>query len=650
MGSPRAGRISMRARTGRILYGAAFCLGVPLLIAAWTLGLNQKLAGLPVIEDLYAGSFVALAGCALMLWAMSNLWFQGRGLPMNAYPPERHVSTGAYRWFPHPIYTGFGLAVTGVMIASGNTAGLWIVVPVVCLAMCSLVIGYERIDLSRRFGRPVAKAWLSLPEPSNAPPSAEQRWAVLIIAFAPWLLCYEACAVLGPSRHAVDTMLPFERNWPVLEWTGIFYLGTYVWAASAPFVAKTQRDLRDFAASALVATVVIIWLYLTLPFVAIPRPADESSLLGRLLVMDRQVDTSACAFPSFHVLWAFLAGYAWRSRAGRVVSYLPAVAISASCVTTAVHSLLDVFAGWGVFVLATRRHLVWEQLRAFAERVANSWRDWRFGPVRVINHGAYVALASCVGIWLVGTLLGGQHAKAIIMVALCALAGAGLWGQWLEASSQLSRPFGYFGGVFGGFVGTFVAEALWGNGWLVLGAFAVAAPLIQAVGRVRCLVQGCCHGRPAGADWIGIRHNQPVSRVCRIAGLGGVPLYPTALFSILANVAILGLLVRLWVEHVDMALVAGAYLVLGTCARFAEEGYRGEPQTIRFGGLAIYQWLSVGCLGAGIALTTLSSPVPPPWSGWHLEPLWYALPIGGLVWLCMGVDFPQSTRRMSRLA
>ena len=214
---------------------------------------------------------------------------------------------------------------------------------------------------------------------------------------------------------------------------------------------------------------------------------------------------------------------------------------------------------------------------------------------------------------------------------------------------MLSRPFGYFGGLFGGCVGVIVVHVLTGQGWEIAAAFAVAAPVIQAIGRVRCLVQGCCHGRPAD-ERLGIRYTQPLSRVCKIARLDGVPVHATPLYSILGNVVILGLLVRLWIEGANAALIAGAYLILSTCARFMEEGYRGEPQTVRPGGLPIYQWLATGCLLAGIALSLFPAPDSPSWSGWSLAPLIYSVPVGLLVWLAMGVDFPDSRRRMSRLA
>ena len=113
---------------------------------------------------------------------------------------------------------------------------------------------------------------------------------------------------------------------------------------------------------------------------------------------------------------------------------------------------------------------------------------------------------------------------------------------------------------------------------------------------------------------------------------------------------IVGLLARLWSERTDLAFITGLYFVLSTCARFMEEGYRGEPQTVRWAGLPIYQWLAIGCLLAGIGLTMLPAPPPPMGTGFSFAPLVYALPIGLLVWFCMGVDFPESQRRMSRLA
>jgi prolipoprotein diacylglyceryltransferase/protein-S-isoprenylcysteine O-methyltransferase Ste14 len=639
----------MNATLGKLLYAAAFCVALPLGLAAWAVRLDEKYPHLPAPPALATvGWPIAVVGAAITLRAMGDLWRRGGGLPMNAFPPPRLVDTGVYRWLPHPIYAGCGALGFGLAAAARSGGGLWIVAPVLGLAMVALVIGYERIDLQRRFGRAGPAAWLSLPPAGPTAPTLGQKFAALLLAFTPWLAGYEACTRLAPLGLAVDTMRPFERTWPVWEWTAVFYLGAYAWTALAPFVARSQSRLRDFTVTALWGTAFIVWCFLVSPFVSAARPVDASSAWGALLLLDRLYDTTACAFPSFHVFWAFVAADVWGDRLGRRTSRIIAALIAASCVTTGVHSLLDVIAGLLVYLAAAHRAALWAALRRATERVANSWHDWRIGPVRIINHGAYVAGATVLGLWLAGSLLGPHFAPAIIAVALCSLLGAGLWGQWLEASSQLARPFGYFGGLFGGCAGLLVVQLWRDEGWYLAGAFAVAAPVIQAVGRLRCLVQGCCHGRPADA-WLGIRYHHPLSRVCKLAKLDGVPVHPTPLYSIVGNLVILGLLARLWIEHTDLAFIMGAYLILSTCARFVEEGYRGEPQTARWAGLPIYQWLAIGCLFAGLALTTLPAPPPPAPGGGSFAPLLYALPLGLLVWLAMGVDFPESPRRMSRL-
>lgn len=653
---------------GKILYGLLFCVFLPLGLGVWAWLLDVGVgAQLPSVGHgavvVVAGGVAVVVGAGLMVCGMWGLWRRGGGLPMNAFPPPRFVASGAYRWVGHPIYTGFGLAVPGAAALVGSAAGLWIVTPVVWLGMVALVLGYERIDLERRFGaeRAVMRPWLWLAADDDVAAGAGEKLAAALVSFSPWLVVYSAARELGVGSWVVDTRLGFERGWPVWEWAGVLYLGAYAWVAAAPWVARTRRELRVWTRDAWWGTAFIGWCFLVFPFVAPAREFVPESWLGEWVLADRAMDTIACAWPSFHVFWAFFAARLWRNVMGAAGAYGLAGGVAVSCVLVGNHSLADVVAGWVVFWGASRCECVWAWLLRWSEWVANSWRDWRVGAggrVRIINHGGYVALAMVAGLMVAGWLLGPERWGAVVVVAVCGLAGAGLWGQWLEASSQLARPFGYFGGLFGGFAGVLVVQWIWGGGWLVAGAFAVVAPLIQGVGRLRCLVQGCCHGRPVAArvnnakDGTGICYQQPLSRVVRIAGLGGVAVYPTQVFSMVSNVVVFGLLVRLWLGGAGCAFVAGVYLLLSTCARFVEEGYRGEPQTARWGGLAIYQWLAIGCLLAGMVFTVCVSPSAPGflWSSVGLWPLWFGVPLGVVTWFFMGVDFPESSRRMSRLA
>jgi prolipoprotein diacylglyceryltransferase len=225
-----------------------------------------------------------------------------------------------------------------------------------------------------------------------------------------------------------------------------------------------------------------------------------------------------------------------------------------------------------------------------------------------------------------------------------------MWAQLLEGSSKLLRPFGWYGGILGGIIGALTARMAGVPIVPLLAAFAIAAPWIQTLGRLRCLVQGCCHGRPATAS-AGICYRHRRSRVTQLAHLAGTPIHPTPLYSIAADVVMGVILVRLRTLGASHTLVVGTFLMLGGIARFVEESYRGEPQTPTIAGLHSYQWLAIVSLVAGIVCTTLT-PVPGP-AGFMVPDarlVWAALGVAVVGGFAMGVDFPASNRRFSRLA
>jgi prolipoprotein diacylglyceryltransferase len=223
-----------------------------------------------------------------------------------------------------------------------------------------------------------------------------------------------------------------------------------------------------------------------------------------------------------------------------------------------------------------------------------------------------------------------------------------MWAQWVEGSPALLRPLGFYGGVVGAILGATSAFFFHVNLWTVLAAACIAAPLLQGIGRLRCLVQGCCHGRPAESV-PGLRYTDPHSRVCRLANLSGVSVHATPVYSILCNVVVELALLRLVQLHAPCTLIFGIYLILSSAGRFVEEAYRGEPQTATIGGLHLYQWIAIILAIAGAAITTIkSSPLPriaPP----RLSSVFLALGCGAIAWFVTGIDFPESSRRFARL-
>lgn len=638
-----------RALVGKVLYGAVFVVVLPVAMVAWA----KATAGVvraPVPQLPLVGSALAAAGLALVLGGMWALWSRGGGLPMNAFPPPRLVTEGVYALVPHPIYTGFCGVSLGVSLATGSASGLWLVTPTAILGCLALVYGYERDDLRARFGAVTPRPWVSLPPEGPQPPSWAMRASVLATVMVPWLLGYEGLARVMPP-DAVDPRFAFERTLPVWEWTELIYASAYPLFCLAPLLARTASDLRRFVVESLWAMAFVFPAYLAIPFIAPPRPFEPQSWLGQVLASERGLDFPTCAFPSFHVLLALVASDAWASRAPRARWLLRSLAllVGVSCITTGMHALIDVVAGVAVWVLVKRRMVAWEWLRRSSERLANSFAAVRLGPVRIINYAGWAALANFVGVAVVGTLLGPEHLGAVVFSAVAGVVGAAAWAQLIEGSAALSRPYGFYGGLLGIIGGALVAP-WWGTPvWWLLGAWAVAGPFVQALGRVRCLVQGCCHGHEA-PEGVGIRVTHPNSRVCRLSTLEGVPIHPTPLYSMLWNTVTAVVLVRLWSLHVPPHFIAGLFVLLNGLGRFVEEAYRGEPQTPVYARLRLYQWVAIASAVAGVLISGLG--VSAPWPAASLDGRTFAVAAGFALFsaLVAGVDFPESKRRFSRLA
>jgi hypothetical protein len=476
---------------------------------------------------------------------------------------------------------------------------LWLVSPSVALGAAALVLGYEAHDLDRRFGPARGAPLLGLPPAEDTAPKFVRRVGAFALGLMPWIAL--------AARHAV----PADA-------------GPFVLATLAPFGARTERDLRALVTRSLLALPLLAPLHLFIPTLT----------------------------PSFLTLLSLLSVDAWTLRSR------PSVRFVARCaaVVVAGSELLPERAG-GVGILAsvlayagvTHARWLWDAIRAWAERVANSWRETRIGPVRIINHTWWAAAASCGGIVIIGSCLGPGHVPALVIGAACGLLGAGVWAQTIEGASGLSRPYGFYGGLLGISLSAFVVPWFGTPVWLLLGAVSVAGPFIQAVGRPRCLIQGCCHGSPAPAS-VGIRFRHPKSRVVRLAHLEEVPIHPTQIYSILTNVVTFAIVARLWSLHAALHLVGGVYLILNGASRFVEESYRGEPQTPVLGRLRLYQWIAVVQVITGAALTALGRSGPAPTPHPSVGAVIVAVVFGLIYGAGLGVDFPESSRRFSRLA
>jgi len=491
-----------------------------------------------------------------------------------------------------------------------------------------------------------------LPADDSAAPSSLDRLRCLLTVFVPWLVFYKAIVHLGIPTDAVVAYLPFEFRLPVLQWTEVFYVSVYPIVLLVPFAVSTRSALRRFCLRALVSMVLVFPIFLCIPLIAPPRSFVPTSFWGNLLSWERTVDSATAAFPSYHVIWAFLAAAALGSPGGwkKLVWSFWAVLVSVSCIMTGMHALIDVLAGLLLAAFLLRVEEFWIRLRSITEGIANSWREWRIGPVRIINHGAFAAAGVFAGVLIIETCLGPDKRAIPVAIFAGGTLVAALWAQVIEGSPALLRPLGFYGGLLGTILGA-ILSAAWThtNVWLALSALCVAAPWIQGLGRLRCLVQGCCHGSPTIPE-IGIRYSHPRSRVSRIAALRDVPIHATPLYSLLWNVLIALVVGRLYWLHVNAAMIGGIYLILSGLGRFVEEAYRGEPQTPIFWGLRLYQWIAILTVVAGTIVTTSTSAPVPTRPQFDSSSLPVALICALAAWFVTGVDFPESNRRFARLA
>lgn len=635
---------------GRIAYIALFSAALPVLLVAWAARLDQILA-LPAHGSVELGLALAAAGLALMAEATRELWVGGGGLPASPYPPKRLVTSGLYAVVAHPIYLGAVMIAFGVSLATRSASGLWIVSPVLGLSAIAFVVGFERESTFRRYGR-LPEPVVRLPRDTDTPPMPGEKWGVYLRVFLPWLLLYEAVEYLGTPPDARSAYFAWDWSLPVIPWTEAIYAATYPFALLAPLAATRSRDLRRFALGGLGAMVIIFPIYLLVPLVAEAKPVPGEGIWQALMMLERLHDGPITAFPSFHVVWACLAAQLCVTRWPRATWFwwVFAVAQAASCVTTGMHAAIDVAAGFAVYALVRHGGGIWERMRRASERLANSWKEVTVGPVRLMSHSILAGIGSAIGFVVAGTLAGSENLPWLVIMMAAVPVGSALWAQIVEGSPQLLRPYGYFGGVF--LVSLLaIVSGLTGaerTAWLTFVAFGIGSCFAHAIGRARCLVQGCCHGRET-SPFFGIRYEHPLSRVVRLASLGGVPLHPTPLYSMIWMTFVGLALIRLWMIHAPLEFIAGAYFLLVGLGRFVEEHLRGEPQTHVIAGLRLYQWLAIAFVVGGAGLTTLGPTPAPDVPSFDPEIVYVAIAFGVMYYVAYGVDFPGSNRRFARL-
>jgi protein-S-isoprenylcysteine O-methyltransferase Ste14 len=570
-------------------YGMLFVVFLPGLLLYWSVALDKQVKW-PVPYWPVIFILLTVCGIFLVLKGMYDLHNHGKGLPMNAYPPRVFVTQGIYAWFPHPIYLGAVLFSLGASLWSQSSGGLYIVTPFLALMILSLIFGHERFVTNKITGNSGIRydPVFGLPRSTAIGAAWIKKIAMFFLIFTPWLATgYLIDYARGTEKTGVFSQLFGNSQWH--NWLGVLWIIPFIYIAIRILAARTGRGLLMAVNIGILAVTVWMYFYLVLP----PFGVEAG-------------------------------GISWNI-----------VLISFTSV-----------------ILATVHQQIWSVKQKFSEWVANSRHDWLFfdGRFRIINHSLYSGLAGVVGTGIVSYIIGNNF--AVFVLLLCSLTGAALFAQFRWGDVSLRRPFGYWGAILGGIIGLILVHYFFSISLSqATMAGVLAATFAQAVGRLRCLVQGCCHGVLTDKN-LGIRVWQKQSRVVALSGLEGRYILITQLYSMLFNVLLGFFLWSIWLTgSLSNCFIIGLYLIMTGIERFTEDAYRGEKQTKMAKGIKENQWIAVIALVAGILITTVPGPVSSTAGGTINLPFFATILAGGLITaFAMSMDFPKSNLRFSRLS
>jgi len=237
----------------------------------------------------------------------------------------------------------------------------------------------------------------------------------------------------------------------------------------------------------------------------------------------------------------------------------------------------------------------------------------KIGPLTIHTYGVMIAAG-----FLLGLALAVKQAKKQLIepdkiidlgfyMLLAAIAGSRFFFVIVNAGHYLKNPLAIFklwegGLVFYGGVIFAIPTAIWFirkkglDPWNTADIFAPSIAIAHSIGRLGCLMAGCCYGKPAqGLPWaITFTDTECLAQT-------GIPLHPTQLYESAGEFINFLILIALRKHQSFIGDSPGrkgqlfwSYLLMYSVIRFIVEFFRGdEARGYLIGNISISQGISV---------------------------------------------------------
>jgi phosphatidylglycerol---prolipoprotein diacylglyceryl transferase len=190
--------------------------------------------------------------------------------------------------------------------------------------------------------------------------------------------------------------------------------------------------------------------------------------------------------------------------------------------------------------------------------------------------------------------------ERLVLIYIAALAGAFLgaklvylgaegWLHWHDANRWVVLATGksITGALLGGYAAVEIAKRFLKYTGTTGDWFAVIVPVGIMLGRIGCMIQGCCLGKVCEANWFTVND------------ANGVPRWPASQVEFLFNALMFGVILLLRWGRIAPGQLFHIYLMAYGVFRFFHEFLRDTPQIL--GPISGYQIAALMLFGLGLA-------------------------------------------------